>query len=318
MFLELFVKALPKTGIFGRVLQIFDGKDGIWITLKGGKKIFLEASRVAQGVEKKLKTGVVLDTIDFSKLAKVPPGIESKKLLNIQGVGPALFKTDPATAFREAAAYDVAKVLGLDMIPPTVLRQSVLRNLDSGSLQAWIPSKASYHYNVDVMKKLLTDNDITKAGAFDFLILNKDRHAANWRHSLNGKLILIDHGFTFGGTKTSSDIFISGGASNNKMYSILTHLATDRNLRLGSLSSWLNKSDDSFEPVIDSLLTRRNFNSEFAEAFYERYALLSEGIRQNWTFKQLLQVSGIQNKLGKDTVLDLLGKLSWESYPHSR
>lgn len=99
----------------------------------------------------------------------------------------------------ECAAYELARMLGLDMIPPTV-RRTV--NGRPGSLQMWIESRildeeerqtrkipppdvAAWNLQIQVMK------------VFDNLIDNFDRNPGNILIDQNWKLWMIDHTRSF-------------------------------------------------------------------------------------------------------------------------
>ncbi len=100
----------------------------------------------------------------------------------------------------EIAAYAIDKLLGLDMIPPTVERTFQGRR---GSLQLWVKSEMS---DLERMNKKITI-PIAYATrwnyrkylmrAFDSLIGNEDRTQQNIRYAENWRIILIDHSRSF-------------------------------------------------------------------------------------------------------------------------
>ena len=90
---------------------------------------------------------------------------------------------------REKAAYIVDRKLGFNMVP---LVKVVTYKGDIGSLQRWVEDTSPS----DATLKSYSDDDIWKAGLFDLIIGNCDRHSGNWLHKL-GRPILIDHGFAF-------------------------------------------------------------------------------------------------------------------------
>jgi hypothetical protein len=96
----------------------------------------------------------------------------------------------------EIAAYRLDRVLGMDMVPPTVERRA---GGDLGSLQLWVENT-----------KLLKDVDQSKVSSsppwmkqvcrqrtFDNLIANIDRNAGNLLVDDQWNLILIDHSRAF-------------------------------------------------------------------------------------------------------------------------
>ena len=91
--------------------------------------------------------------------------------------------------YREKAAYVVNRILGFDMVPR--VRIARYKN-DIGSLQNWIEDTSP----ADATLRTYSEKDIWKAGLFDLIIANNDRHSGNWLTKLN-KPILIDNGFAF-------------------------------------------------------------------------------------------------------------------------
>lgn len=100
----------------------------------------------------------------------------------------------------EIAAYRMDKLLGLNMIPPTVERAL---NRKKGSLQYWVESKFSL---LDLQEKGIpipasagesTDRMKYLTRAFDSLIANEDRTQQNIRYTEDWRTILIDHSRSF-------------------------------------------------------------------------------------------------------------------------
>jgi hypothetical protein len=100
----------------------------------------------------------------------------------------------------EIAAYEMDKLLGLNMIPPTVERKF---NGKRGSLQFWITSEMSDLERMERGIKIPPDKleswnkrkYLTRA--FDCLIANEDRTQQNIRYKKNWRTILIDHSRSF-------------------------------------------------------------------------------------------------------------------------
>ncbi|MDE2101636.1 MAG: hypothetical protein KGL39_30600 [Patescibacteria group bacterium] len=114
------------------------------------------------------------------------------QLVDLRNDGKAVFKSD-ANYRSEAAAYNVAKVIGMDdLVPPTVLRKGA-DGLTQGSAQEFLESSkqiALFYGSVPM-------NDLVRSLAFDMLTGNVDRHAGNMLIDETGKLRLIDHGSLF-------------------------------------------------------------------------------------------------------------------------
>jgi hypothetical protein len=109
----------------------------------------------------------------------------------------------------EIAAYNLDKLLGLGMVPPTV--QKRFRGM-AGSCQLWIEDSA-------VLKKRLQEGLSSKVldkpqwlrqayiqQLFDNLIGNEDRHQGNVLITPDERSFLIDHSRTFRITKTFTEI----------------------------------------------------------------------------------------------------------------
>jgi hypothetical protein len=100
----------------------------------------------------------------------------------------------------EIAAYRMDKLIGLNMIPPTIERAFRLRK---GSLQYWITSEMSeldrYRKDIDIPQEKLEVWTKSKyiMRAFDCLIGNDDRTKQNTRYTKDWRIILIDHSRCF-------------------------------------------------------------------------------------------------------------------------
>jgi hypothetical protein len=90
---------------------------------------------------------------------------------------------------REKAAYLVDRILGFHMVP--VVRIAKFDG-DIGSLQEWIEDTSP----ADATLETYDSRDIWKAGLFDLIIGQTDRHSGNFLTKFN-KPILIDNGFAF-------------------------------------------------------------------------------------------------------------------------
>lgn len=113
----------------------------------------------------------------------------------------------------EIAAYRIDRVLGLNMVAPTIERRFEERR---GSLQLWLDHKMSYQaMNEDRtikapsgLKSVLFNRAIYLHRAFDNLIANEDRHANNILITDDWKLYLIDHSRSFRTGKKFTDALI--------------------------------------------------------------------------------------------------------------
>lgn len=125
---------------------------------------------------------------------------------------------------REAAAYSVAKEIGLtDLVPVTVEREVDGR---IGSIQKWADG-ATVAANVYANSTRFDgDKDLARAAAFDLLIGNTDRHSGNWmakfdaeknnifERNITSKLVLIDNGLAFPTAKGGFRSYLAKEAGN--------------------------------------------------------------------------------------------------------
>ena len=100
----------------------------------------------------------------------------------------------------EIAAYRLDKLLGLNMVPPTVERRFWRR---VGSCQLWVESRMSLREKnqngIDIPAPRLHDwhRAMCRQRTFDNLIGNVDRHQGNYLITEDWRIILIDHSRTF-------------------------------------------------------------------------------------------------------------------------
>ena len=100
----------------------------------------------------------------------------------------------------EIAAYRLDRLLGLNMVPPTVERR--FQN-NRGSCQLWVDSKMSLKekYEQDIKtpsyKVFPWNRALYLQRAFDNLICNEDRHQNQYLITEDWRMILIDHSRSF-------------------------------------------------------------------------------------------------------------------------
>ena len=94
----------------------------------------------------------------------------------------------------EIAAYELDKLLGLGMVPPTVQRRIGLRK---GCLQLWVEGIPMEDFEGEPVDPGFWRQQVSVMWLFDDLIANVDRHLNNALVTADQRLVLIDHSKTF-------------------------------------------------------------------------------------------------------------------------
>jgi len=98
---------------------------------------------------------------------------------------------DGTLADREYAAFLLSDSTGLDLVPPTILREGPA---GLGMVQRWI----DVDENVELGKYFAEDRqELRKLALFDAIINNTDRKIGHLLPDQNGHLFACDHGVTF-------------------------------------------------------------------------------------------------------------------------
>lgn len=122
----------------------------------------------------------------------------------------------------EIAAYEMDKLLAINLIPPTVEKQFKGKK---GSLQLWVESEYSL---LDIMEQKIPfpaehQDHLNKmkyiTRAFDCLIANEDRTQQNILYTKDWRMILIDHSRSFRSSKkfTKQLMFGKNGIMGSKL-----------------------------------------------------------------------------------------------------
>lgn len=159
-------------------------------------------------LERHIEFEEFLKTAPIARLARVPVGVtKPQQVFFAEGglAGSALLKHLPPgrkagfweSYKSEIAAYRLDRVLGLDMVPPTVERSV---EGESGSLQLWVEN-CQLLKDVDqsrVSGSPRWGKQLRRQRTFDNLIANIDRNTGNLLVDDQWNLILIDHSRAFG------------------------------------------------------------------------------------------------------------------------
>ncbi len=120
----------------------------------------------------------------------------------------------------EIAAYRLDKLLGLNMVPPTVERRFAG---DRGSCQLWIEGcislkeKAEKNIKTPSYRIFPWNRALYLQRAFDNLIANEDRHQNQYLVTEDFRMILIDHSRSFHTSKKYTKDLIYTKKSNEEM-----------------------------------------------------------------------------------------------------
>ena len=145
----------------------------------------------------------------------------------------------------EIAAYELDKLLRLDMVPPSVLRD--LKGAE-GAAQQWVEGVLAVRADESPKEpyKSKWENQLDRMTMFDNLIGNKDRSRGNMLRDAQWNLILLDHSRAFGaGSDLPSKMRIDRGLWNR--IEGLTQKQLD-----ATLHEWLDES------AIRAILVRRD------------------------------------------------------------
>lgn len=95
----------------------------------------------------------------------------------------------------EVAAYVMDRLIGLDMVPPTVVRRV---KSDLGSVQLWVDGCSLYKdVEGNTPRSVEWSWQLSRMKMFDVLIHNTDRNAQNFMVDQDYHIILIDHSRAF-------------------------------------------------------------------------------------------------------------------------
>lgn len=164
----------------------------LWLLLEQGKKT--EANSL------ELHLTDILQSSSIRKTSFVGLGISGAHFVQFDNNIFAVLKTSdpdfPESYLREVAAYKLDRLLGLNMVPLTVLRDI---QGQTHSLQLYYPRDIDYDRG-ETRKRSDLAPRIPDLAIFDFIVGNEDRVPVIERNAIvgkDGRLVAIDHGRAF-------------------------------------------------------------------------------------------------------------------------
>ena len=200
-FLLVLAFALPGFGQTAVAYRPWIGPDGQPLPFRSDAEV-LEFLRTAEVVsEKEISSGVTVPR----KVLLEKDGIRANAVFRHIDLEDTAHRIDPMEMhFRdsyrfEPAAYELSVMVGLDIVPPTILRKV---HGTSGSLQLWVEKAITELKRVNehlaAPDPTWWTRQIHDLRVFDALIYNNDRHQQNLLITTDDwKLWSIDHTRTF-------------------------------------------------------------------------------------------------------------------------
>ncbi len=187
---EAAIPERPETEKSIKLPKVEEGRTGASI------KVETESRRYKSTPEEE-----VLERKEKSSSRPLGGGVNEVVFVSLKDDGDGVFKPkqgrDDTDYLNERAAYLVDRFLDFGMVPPTIIRE-----LDNrvGSVQRFVPDAKIGHELTGKEMDQLIDEDKLKLNILDILIANTDRHDGNFLVKEGGRIIAIDHGYSFGGT----------------------------------------------------------------------------------------------------------------------
>jgi hypothetical protein len=163
----------------------------------------------------------------------------------------------------EIAAYELDKLLGLDMIPPTVERRV---KSDTGAAVMWVSPTKSFKElggppSAPPNKLDVWNRQVIRAKMFDNLICNIDPNLGNWLVDPAWNLVLIDHTRSFTSKK---DMVHEMTRIDHELWERMKALTVES--LTPALQKWIGKGEiraiierrDRMQAVIDKLVAAKS------------------------------------------------------------
>jgi hypothetical protein len=202
----------------------------------------VRSEEIGEGVTKPYRLFLKAGEVELSGAWKNPKGMQQGFLEGWQ---------------YEIAAYEMDKLLGLNMVPPTVERTF---NKKKGSLQFWIKGTMSDLDRIENGVEMPAshiyrwENRKYLTRAFDCIIANDDRTQQNIRYTKDWRTILIDHSRAFRSTRehTKNLMFGKNGLKGAQMFRRLPREFVDNVKALNF---------DQIKEAVGDYLTKREINA---------------------------------------------------------
>lgn len=203
-------------------------------------------------IEAYLRTAKVVGEQD------IPVGITKPKKMQLEPGGPVEFFAFKSVApgrrngfwesyKSEIAAYELDKVLGLDMVPPTVERRI---DHELGAFQQWVEPVTGWHIDKPAQgPEPEWTRQVSRMKLFDQLTANIDRNEGNLIYDADWHLILIDHSRCFTDQKDLRGI-TQPGRIDAWLWDKIEALTLEQ--LKGALGPWLRERE------IEAILARRD------------------------------------------------------------
>ncbi|MCE9623594.1 MAG: SCO1664 family protein [Actinomycetia bacterium] len=150
----------------------------------------------------------LLATAELDIEGRVPWSSNATYLVNLlrdgETAGQAIYKPvrgerplwdfEPGLHRRELAAFRLSEAMGLDLVPPTIIRDGPL---DEGSVQWFINADHQQHYFTIFEQHAHLHGQLRQVAAFDLIANNTDRKSGHVLIDENDHLWGIDHGLCF-------------------------------------------------------------------------------------------------------------------------
>jgi hypothetical protein len=166
--------------------QATQSSSNVWEGRNGDYEEFLKTAKVVRVTE--LKIGVTRPKRAFLEPGGLAESFAWKPL------PPRMYNGYWESYKSEIAAYELDKLLGLNMVPPVVERRV---NNDLGAAVLWLENVRSWEAVLPLPKPPTWGQQLARMKMFDDLIGNSDRNKGNLLVDGSWHLFLIDHSRAF-------------------------------------------------------------------------------------------------------------------------